>query len=79
MVGAHYIEVLFRNPRGSEPAPPDAGVVGSDGSHPRWELVSGDGLHDLTLAPSINCDIPNKDGTPSSCKFHGHVKHGEAA
>ncbi len=80
IVGAHYIQVLFANPQGVEPAPADAGVTGADHtSHPRWQIESGSSLDDLTLSPSINCDIPSKDGTPSICKFHGYVKNGEAA
>lgn len=70
--GAHYIKVYFSNPMGVAIAPPDAD------DNPRWEM-EGTSLDDLTLSPSINCDIPQEDGTPSVCKFHGHVKNGEAA
>lgn len=76
--GAHYIRVCFSNPRGTS--------VASDafaGGKPRRELVSGTSLDDLTLSPSINCDIPWKDADgvehPSSCKFHGYVRNGDAA
>lgn len=83
VAGAHYIQVLFSNPVGTDPAPADAGVTGGDGtSHPRWTM-GGNSLDDLTLSPSINCDIPWKDDQgvehPSSCKFHGWVKNGDAA
>jgi hypothetical protein len=40
-----------------------------------WQRT-GATLDDLTLAPSINCDVPLPDGTPSSCKFHGWVRGG---
>lgn len=75
--GAHYIRVCFSNPRGAAPAP-DAFA----GGKPRWELVSGTSLEDLTLSPWINCDIPWEDADgvihPSSCKFHGFVRSGHA-
>lgn len=75
--GAHYIRVPFANPRGARPAP--AAAAGKV----RWKLVSGTGLDDLTLSPSINCNIPWRDPEtgvehPSSCKFHGYVRNGEA-
>lgn len=76
--GAHYIRICFSNPRGAAPAS-DAYA----GGNPRWELVSGSSLDDLTLSSSINCDIPwkDKDGVEHSsfCKFHGWVKGGDAA
>lgn len=83
VVGAHSILVLFSNPRGAEPAPAECGMPNGQGGYDRWRVVSGESLGDLTLAPSINCDIPWKDpqgaAHPSSCKFHGHVTNGEAA
>lgn len=79
LVGAHYIEVLFNNPQGAPLPPADAGPrVPKTGEHPRWRIVSGSTLDDLTLDPSINCDLPSEDGTPSICKFHGYVKNGNA-
>jgi hypothetical protein len=76
--GAHYIRVCFSNPRGASVAP-DAVA----GGKPRWELVSGTSLNDLTLSPSINCDIPWRDDAgvehASSCKFHGYVRNGDAS
>lgn len=70
--GAHYIKVCFSNPRGATVAPE------AYDDNPRWEM-SGTSLEDLTLKPSINCDIPNDDGTPSHCKFHGFVTNGDVA
>jgi hypothetical protein len=50
--------------------------------NPRWEMT-GSSLDDLTLMPSVNCDVPWKDDAgvehPSSCKFHGWVKNGDVA
>lgn len=78
VVGAHYISVCFSNPRGALVAPD---VIA--GGKPRWEIVSGTTLDDITLSPSINCDIPwkDKDGVthPSSCKFYGYIRNGDAA
>ena len=39
----------------------------------RWG-ASGTGLHDLTVTPSINLDVPGATG----CKWHGHIINGEA-
>jgi hypothetical protein len=76
--GAHYIRICFSNPRGA-PVASDEFACGN----PRWEIVSGTSLDDLTLSPSINCDIPwkDKDGVehPSWCKFHGYVRAGDAS
>lgn len=78
IIGAHYIRVCFSNPRGA-PVASDQFACGN----PRWEIVSGSSLEDLTLSPSINCDIPwkDKDGVdhPSSCKFHGWIRNGDAS
>lgn len=40
-----------------------------------WKKT-GTSIADITIHPSINCDVPGKDGTPSSCKFHGWVQNG---
>lgn len=41
-----------------------------------WQKA-GTTLTDITIAPSINCDVPDPEsGTPSSCKFHGWVRNG---
>jgi len=68
--GAHYIRIFFSNPRGTEVAPPEVD------NNPRWEM-SGTGIDDLTLQPSINLDLP--ENGPNSCKWHGWVKNGDAA
>lgn len=79
IIGAHYIQVLFSNPQGVALPAPECGVVDATGTnHPRWAIVSGTSLADLTLSPSIDCNIPHK-GVPSSCNFHGYVKNGDAA
>jgi hypothetical protein len=81
--GAHYILVMFSNPRGVEAAPPDAHLRNDGTPNPQWKIESGSSLDDLTLSPSINCDVPWKDADgvehPSSCKFHGFIKNGDAA
>jgi hypothetical protein len=81
--GAHYILVLFANPRGVAPAPADANLRNDGTPNPFWNIESGTSLDDLTLSPSINCDIAWKDAAgvehPSSCKFHGFVRNGDAA
>lgn len=75
--GAHYIRVCFSNPRGAAVAPD-----GIAGGKDRWKILSGSSLDDLTLSPSINCDIPWRDEKgvehPSVCRFHGYVRNGEA-
>lgn len=67
--GAHYVKVCFSNPRNAEVAPAEYD------HNPRWEM-SGNGLDDLTLSPSINLDVPeNGEG---GCRWHGWVKNGDA-
>lgn len=64
----HAIIVLFANPRGCPVPPPDAGMRNKNGGpNPRWTM-SGTGLHDLTLAPSVDIGNP-------SC-WHGWVQGG---
>lgn len=41
-----------------------------------WEKTGGSTIADISIAPSINRDVPKKDGSPSSCRFHGWVKNG---
>lgn len=67
--GAHYIRICFANPRSAPVAP-----VEFD-KNPRWTM-SGTGLDDLTLSPSINLDVP---GNGDGCRWHGWVKNGDAA
>lgn len=64
--GAHYVLVWFAVPRGADPVPPDATPGPA-----RWSVVSGTGLDDLTLAPSILLPGPG-------CGWHGFVKNGDA-
>ena len=40
-----------------------------------WKKT-GETIDNITIHPSINCDVPNNDGSPSYCKFHGWVKSG---
>lgn len=43
-----------------------------------WKKT-GDSLENVTIHPSINCDVPvtiNGQVVPSGCKFHGWVKSG---
>jgi hypothetical protein len=65
----HAVIVSFANPRGCEPAPPDAGSQSAHGGPSRWTM-SGTGLHDLTLSPSV--DVGSKN---SKC-WHGWIKDG---
>lgn len=64
----HRVIVSFANPRGVPVAPPDAGSRSRTGGPSRW-TVSGSGLHDLTLTPSVAV------GTPEC--WHGYVTRGE--
>jgi hypothetical protein len=80
IVGAHYILVFFANPIGANPAPANASLRKNGKPNPRWTITSGTTLDDLTLSPSINCDIPDEEtGEPSTCKFHGFVTNGDVA
>jgi Family of unknown function (DUF6527) len=63
-VGTHLIEVTFAD-RGARP---EQGSHGRDGQPTRW-VVSGTGVADLTLTPSI-------DTTPG-CTWHGFVTNGQ--
>jgi hypothetical protein len=64
----HALIIPFANPRNAPPVPPDHGPVSMDGSHrPRWQM-SGTGLADLTLTPSVNVGNP-------SC-WHGFITNG---
>jgi hypothetical protein len=38
---------------------------------------TGSTIDDISISPSINCDVPCEDGSPSPCKFHGWVKDGK--
>jgi|SRR6185503_20080274 len=41
-----------------------------------WRRVAGSTPADVTFEPSINCDVTQKSGAPSDCKFHGWVRGG---
>jgi Family of unknown function (DUF6527) len=64
----HGVMVSFANPIGARPAPHGAGSQGRSGGDTRW-LVSGTGLSDLTLKPSVDVGEP-------SC-WHGYIENGE--
>jgi Family of unknown function (DUF6527) len=61
-VRAHRLRILFANPDGALPAAP--GIV----PLPRW-TVSGSGLADLTLCPSVAVGEPE-------C-WHGYITKGD--
>lgn len=46
---------------------------------PRWQLVSGTSIENLTIAPSINLDVldPVTHKHPD-CKWHGYIVNGIA-
>lgn len=81
--GAHHILVLFANPRNAAPPPANAHLRSDGTPNPRWTIENGTTLDDLTLSPSVDCDIPWKDASgvlhPSDCKFHGFVRNGDAS
>lgn len=65
---AHGLIVPFANPRNAPELPAEHGPLSRDGGHrPRWQM-SGEGLGDLTLSPSIDVGEP-------SC-WHGHISGG---
>lgn len=66
---AHGLIVPFANPRNAPALPADHGPTRRHSDvHTRWEM-SGSGLDDLTLSPSIDVGEP-------SC-WHGYIKNGE--
>lgn len=65
----HGLMIPFANPRNAPELPRDHGPTDRTGSHrPRWTM-SGTGLSDLTLTPSVDV---GKD----SC-WHGFITNGE--
>jgi hypothetical protein len=77
--GAHGLLIWFSNPVGAPPAP--AECTPTD----RWSM-SGTGLHDLTLSPSVNCQIgpayPEHNLKAGECVpgrlcWHGFITNGE--
>lgn len=77
----HMVLVSFSNPRGCDPAPVDAGSRNRVGDPSRWGMT-GSGLHDLTLTPSIDVgdEVVEPDGSKvnRSC-WHGYVTNGEVS
>ncbi len=65
----HGVVVSFANPIDAPPVPPDAGSMNREGKPSRW-VVSGTGLHDLTLSPSIAV------GANPEC-WHGWIQNGK--
>lgn len=64
----HMVEVSFANPIGCQPAPADAGSQSRNGGPSRWQMT-GTGLDDLTLSPSVAVG-------PPEC-WHGYITNGE--
>ena|ERR1019366_6676071 len=65
---AHGLIVPFANPRGATITEYNFGMRARDGvSRPRWQM-SGTGLDDLTLSPSVDVGEP-------SC-WHGYIENG---
>lgn len=65
---AHGLLIPFSNPRNAPPVPASHGPEGRDGKRPRWTM-SGSGLHDLTLTPSVAVGEPE-------C-WHGFITGGD--
>ena len=64
----HGVMVPFANPRNAPQLPENHGPTSKDGKrHPRWTMT-GTGLDDLTIMPSI--DVGN-----DSC-WHGYITDG---
>ena len=66
----HMCQIVFRNPPNGIQPPLNFGPESrhKKGVHPRWQIVSGTSLDDLTLDPSIAIGDPE-------C-WHGHIKQG---
>jgi hypothetical protein len=66
----HGLLIPFSNPPSGIAVPANFGPVDKNTgtTHPRWQVVSGSGLSDLTLAPSIDVGKP-------SC-WHGFIQSG---
>src|SRR5271165_3716463 len=63
---AHGLIIPFRNPRNAPVPEHNFGILSRDGqTKTRWEM-SGSGLHDLTLSPSVDVGDP-------SC-WHGYIQ-----
>ena len=68
----HGVLIPFANPRNAPPCPPNHGPTNKNEGkdRPRWQM-SGTGLHDLTLQPSIDVGDP-------TC-WHGYITNGEVS
>ena len=67
----HGVMIPFANPRNAPELPECHGPTSKDGKHrPRWTMT-GTGLEDLTITPSV--DVGN-----NSC-WHGFIKNGEVS
>ncbi len=67
----HLVIVPFSNPRNAPSLPPEHGPTNSNGGpRPRWTM-SGTGLADLTVSPSVLVGTPGKD----EC-WHGWIQNG---
>ena len=67
--GTHSLIVPFANPRNASDVPPDHGPWNRERTYrPRWTM-SGTGLRDLSLIPSI-------DAGKESC-WHGFITNGD--
>jgi len=67
----HMLMIPFRNPRNAPPCPENHGMLqkgNHDAPRPRW-VMSGTGLADLTVHPSVDVGDP-------SC-WHGWIQGGE--
>jgi len=67
----HWLLVPFANPRNAPELPADHGPLRTgqpDAPRPRWQM-SGTGLHDLTVHPSVAVGSPE-------C-WHGWIQNGE--
>lgn len=77
--GTHAVLVSFANPRNAPAVPANAGSQNRNGQPSRWTM-SGTGLHDLTLTPSIDLTTPRppppKDEFWHAC-WHGFITVGE--
>jgi len=67
----HGVLVSFANPRNAPPVPANAGTRDRSGKPSRWTMT-GTGLSDLTLSPSIDLTMPNDN---HRC-WHGWIRNG---
>lgn len=79
--GAHCVIVPFANPRNAPQLPADFTPVS------RWQMT-GTGLNDLTVSPSVNCAVgpgdPALNMKPGECRpgrmcWHGWITAGEVS